>query len=266
MIKRTSIRYSLSSTSSGISACPGRADTKSVFLSYERVDDGVLRVWWFVDKWEEDVLGGLIPFGCSLKLNISGCLYIVRWVVDLVDLVDLVEDLVEGLVCDSIGIDDETGSAEESFLLETLFWVGLEDFKTLSHIRIVFWIRSCRIVFGKWARKDRKEETPFAAFNTSEVTSSVWISVINSRAWSYFLLRMKWSSLAIFRLSDAKTKAADGLDGELRDELELTELVDGCLVLELIAWMQERNALETTTFLLDALAWQKSTIHAGTYS
>ena len=66
-------------------------------------------------------MGGLIPFGCSLKLNISGCLYIVRWVVDLVDLVDLVEDLVEGLVCDSIGIDDETGSAEESFLLETLF-------------------------------------------------------------------------------------------------------------------------------------------------
>ena len=63
-------------------------------------------------------MGGLIPFGCSLKLNISGCLYIVRWVVDLVD---LVEDLVEGLVCDSIGIDDETGSAEESFLLETLF-------------------------------------------------------------------------------------------------------------------------------------------------
>ena len=46
---------------------------------------------------------------------------------------------------------------------------------------------------------------------------------------------MNCSSLERFRLRVANMKAADGLDGELEDELELVELVGSCLVLELIA-------------------------------
>ena len=93
--------------------CEEGDDVRPAFFLCGPVDDGVLEACRFGDEEEGGILDGLAPLGHSLKLNISGCVYIVRSFVDLLD-------FDEGLIRDNGDIAVDIGTVGDGFFLEAV--------------------------------------------------------------------------------------------------------------------------------------------------